>query len=114
MALLQSLPRFTGDCVFSYTHGRTPMSISAPLKRRLDAKMARELGRPPPLGYVLHDVRRTVRSNLPRLRVPTEISELVIGHTKRGLHKVYDQYAYLDEKREALTLWAGYLRGVVR
>ena len=28
--------------------------------------------------------------------------ELVIGHTRPGLHKVYDQYAYLD--REALCI----------
>jgi hypothetical protein len=37
----------------------------------------------------------------------------VIGHTKPGLHKVYDQYAYLDEKRFALDAWAARLRSIV-
>jgi integrase len=114
LALLDALPRFKrGDFVFSYNYGASPMSISAPLKDRLDAAVSAELGHQIE-AYVIHDIRRTVRSSLPRLRVPTEISELVIGHTKRGLHKVYDQYAYLDEKRDALSLWNGYLRGVIK
>jgi hypothetical protein len=29
------------------------------------------------------------------------------------MHKVYDQYAYLDEKRHALQLWAARLRSIV-
>jgi integrase len=112
LALLDTLPRL-GDCVFSYSYGATPMAVSAPLKRSLDAAMSKHLGRSMP-AWVLHDARRTVRSNLPRLRVPTEISELVIGHSKRGLQKIYDQYAYFDEKREALQLWNDYLRGILR
>jgi integrase len=112
LALLDALPRFSGDFVFSYNYGASPMSISAPLKDRLDDAVSAALGRKVE-PFVLHDIRRTVRTNLPRLRVPTEISELVIGHTKKGLHKIYDQYAYLDEKRDALNLWAGYLRGIL-
>jgi hypothetical protein len=41
------------------------------------------------------------------------VRELVIGHTKKGLHKVYDQYAYVDEKRHALELWAQRLGSIV-
>src|SRR5262249_26300302 len=105
-------PRFTADYVFTY-NGRTAMSISAPLKRRLDAAMAVELGHEV-TPFTIHDVRRSVRTNLPRLRVPTEISEMILGHGKRGIRAVYDMYAYIDEKREALSLWAGYLHGILR
>jgi hypothetical protein len=63
---------------------------------------------------VIHDVRRTVRTHLSALPVPDLVRELVIAHTKPGLHKVYDQHAYLDEKRHALTLWAGRLRDIVK
>ena len=28
----------------------------------------------------------------------------MIGHTKKGLHKVYDQHEAIDERREALEL----------
>ena len=50
------------------------------------------------------------RSALP---VPDLIRELVIGHTKPGLHKIYDQHAYIDEKRYALELWWGRLQSIV-
>ena len=41
------------------------------------------------------------------------VRELVIAHTKPGLHKVYDQHAYLEEKRRTLDLWAARLRSIV-
>ena len=37
------------------------------------------------------------------------VRELVIAHAQPGLHKVYDQYAYLDEKREVLSKWENLL-----
>ena len=39
--------------------------------------------------------------------------ELIIGHAQKGLHKVYDHYAYLDEKRRGLELWAARLRTII-
>jgi hypothetical protein len=36
-----------------------------------------------------------------------------IAHVKPGVQRVYDLYEYFDEKREALELWAGYLRQIV-
>jgi hypothetical protein len=54
-----------------------------------------------------------MRTYLSALPVPDLVRELVIGHTKPGLHKVYDQHAYEDEKREALGLWAGRLQGII-
>jgi hypothetical protein len=47
------------------------------------------------------------------LPVPDLVRELVIAHTKPGLHKVYDQHAYIDEKRHALELWAKRLRDII-
>ena len=45
-----------------------------------------------------------MRTNLSGLPVPDLVAELVIAHAKPGLHKVYDQHAYRDEKRRALDL----------
>jgi integrase len=64
-------------------------------------------------NWSLHDVRRTVRTRLSALRVPEQIAELVIGHAKRGLVRVYDQHKYIDEMREALTLWNNKLESIV-
>ena len=54
-----------------------------------------------------------MRTHLSALPVPDLVRELVIGHAKPGLHKVYDQFAYSDEKRHALELWAARLRSII-
>jgi integrase len=63
--------------------------------------------------FVNHDIRRTVRTRLSALKVQDHIAELVVGHGRKGLQRVYDQHRYLDEKREALDKWANYLRSLV-
>jgi integrase len=112
VAHLASLPRFTkGDCLFSTTFGAKPVNGFSRAKKRLDRLMIEDLGELPP--FVLHDVRRTMRTGLSALPIPDIVRELVIAHTKPGLHKVYDQFAYLEEKHRALELWAARLRGIV-
>jgi integrase len=99
ITILKSLPQHTGY-LFSTTGGKSPVNGFSKAKRRLDATMGQ---REP---YVIHDIRRTVRTRLSALRVRTEVAEMVIGHGKKGLARVYDQHQYLDEMREALDLWA--------
>jgi hypothetical protein len=60
-----------------------------------------------------HDIRRTVRSNLSRLKVSEEAREAVMAHVRPGIKGTYDLHDYLDEKREALELWAGRLRSII-
>lgn len=63
-------------------------------------------------GYQLRDIRRTFRSNMPKLGVPREISERLINHVtgvQTELDTIYDRYDYLHEKRAALEKWEGYL-----
>jgi integrase len=62
---------------------------------------------------VIHDLRRTVRTRLSELRVPEHVAELVIGHARKGLARIYDQHRYADEMREALQAWAVRLRAIV-
>jgi integrase len=64
-------------------------------------------------NFTLHDIRRTVRTRLSALRIPEQIAELVIGHAKRGLVRVYDQHKYADEVREALEAWNAKLEAIV-
>ena len=47
--------------------------------------------------WVFHDIRRTVRTRLSQLRIPEPVAEMVIGHGKKGLARVYDQHKYLEE-----------------
>ena len=63
--------------------------------------------------WVVHDIRRTVRTRLASLRVSDLVAEMVIGHGRKGIQRVYDQHTYEPEMREALELWAARLRDIV-
>ena len=118
IAVVTSLPRFDGDYVFSIRSGARPVAAFSEYKRRYDAEILKALREADPKAklshFVIHDLRRTVRTRLSAIpNISDLVRELVIGHTKPGLHKVYDQYAYLDEKRFALEAWASRLRSIV-
>jgi integrase len=111
VALLKSLPRGEGgDFVFSQSDGVRPIARFSAEKGKLDKAMAKQLGSKLD-AFVVHDIRRTMRTELSAIPNITDlVRELVIGHTKPELHKVYDQHA---EKRHALDQWAKRLRGIV-
>jgi integrase len=123
--ILEHLPRFKkGDYLFSTTFGVSPAWMSSKVKRRIDQRMLRTLralarrrGDDPSKvelrRWTNHAIRRTVRTNLSRLRVAEEVREAVLAHVRPGIKGVYDLYDYLDEKREALDLWAARLRSIV-
>jgi integrase len=119
IAVLRSLPRFDGgDYLFSVQFGKRPVNAFSAAKAQFDAMMLKALREDEPKAklpdFVIHDFRRTVRTGLSAIpNISDLVRELVIGHTKPGLHKVYDQYAYLDEKRFALDAWAARLRNIV-
>src|SRR5262249_40648376 len=60
-----------------------------------------------------HDIRRSTRSNLSRLKIPEEIREAVLAHVRPGIKGSYDKHDYFDEKSEALTLWAERVRSIL-
>jgi hypothetical protein len=125
LRILEVLPRFKkGEFLFSTTFGASPVWIGDKVKQSIDARMlhtlralARMRGDDPAkvelAHWVNHDIRRTVRSNLSRLKVTEEAREAVMAHARPGIKGTYDLYDYLDEKREALTLWAARLRSIV-
>jgi integrase len=113
--VLSDLPRFaSGDCLFSLSFGKSSVRVDAfsHVKAELDAFMRDELNGPLP-DFVNHDVRRTVRTHLSALRIAEEVREAVLAHTRGGIKSTYDHYQYVDEKREALTLWNARLRSIV-
>lgn len=60
-----------------------------------------------------HDLRRTARTQMAKLRVPREHAEAVLNHAKEGMVKVYDQYEYEEEKKVALLRWEEELLRIV-
>jgi integrase len=125
LAILENLPRFNrGKFLFSTTFGEKAVWISDKIKNKIEERMLRTLRamarrrgedaatielKP----WKNHDIRRSVRSNLSRLRISEEAREAVLAHARPGIKGVYDHHDYLDEKREALEAWAARLRSIV-
>jgi integrase len=106
--LLSSLPRFAGgDFVFSTTGGRAGIRNFALYKNTIAARASRLT------NWRFHDLRRTARTNLASLGVTPFIAELILGHTQKGVHAIYDVHRYRIEKRDALERWASRLRDIV-
>jgi integrase len=124
-AIVEKLPRFnSGDYLFSTTFGASPCWMTDKVKKRIDRRMlrtlralARKRGDDPAkvelTHWTNHDIRRTVRSGLSRLKIAEEVREAVLAHVRPGIKGTYDLYDYLDEKREALELWAARVRSIV-
>jgi len=64
-------------------------------------------------GWTLHDLRRTFRSNMARLRITRETCEALINHAPRVLDEIYDRYDRLDEKREALERYEAFVMKLI-
>ena len=124
-AVLDDLPAFKkGPHLFTTTFGESPVWMTDKVKKRLDERMKRTLramarkrgGDAAQVDlprWTNHDIRRTVRSQLSRLKVTEEAREAVLAHARPGIKGTYDLYDYLDEKREALELWAARLNEIV-
>jgi integrase len=125
IAVLKEIPRFRrGDYLFSARFGERPVNHFSAAKNRLDRQMlwilramARLRGDDPRNvrlePFINHDIRRTVRTRLSALKIQDHIAELVIGHGRKGIARIYDMHRFEDEKREALDKWAALLRSIV-
>jgi integrase len=117
--IINSLPRTSKEFLFPNNRRSRPFTSFTVAKEKLDALMLEDLRREDPeaelKGWVIHDVRRSMRTRLSELPVPGGdlVRELLLAHTKPGLHKVYDQYAYMDERRRGYELWAEKLAAIL-
>jgi integrase len=89
-----------------------PLSSFSRRKALLDAAIAAD-GGPAMEGWVLHDLRRVIRSHMSAMKIDENVAEKVLGHVPKGLRKTYDRHSYFDEKKEALEMWARQLRAIV-
>jgi integrase len=111
--LIETLPRWSGgEFLFSTTSGKKAVNGFSSAKKRLDSLMVAELGGVPE-RWSAHDIRRSVRTRLSELKVEERVAEMIIGHGRRGLVRVYDQHQFLAEQRQALQKWAARLDTIV-
>lgn len=105
--ILAKLPRYQ-DCPWAFTtNGKAPMSGWSKLMAKL--RDAAKLDGP----WTLHDLRRTFRSGLTRLRVDPDIAEIMLNHRPETLRATYDREPRLKERQKAAERWAKHLAGVV-
>jgi integrase len=84
---LRQIPRCSSPFVFS-NGSKRPISGFSKLKIKLDAAMPEKIA-----SWRFHDLRRSMRTGLSMLGTPDRVAELVIAHSQKGLHKVYDQHS---------------------
>jgi integrase len=111
LEILRALPRIERSGFVFTTNGRSPVSGFSKAKPALDRAMASPIP-----GWVLHDLRRTVATNLQRLGVRLEVTEAVLNHvsgSRAGVVGVYQRHTWADEKRAALTAWAKRVEEIV-
>lgn len=121
---LSSLARTLLDLAGLYNNGSpwvfpSPLDPKRPiLAHTLPRAINRKLGKPtapsvdPSNGtfgiepFTPHDLRRTCRSWLAALEVPDNVAEMVLGHKLAGIVGTYNRHQYMEQRREALQLWA--------
>jgi integrase len=67
-------------------------------------------------GWVLHDLRRTVATNLQKLAVRLEVTEAVLNHvsgSRAGIVGIYQRHEWADEKRMALNAWGEHVAAII-
>ena len=106
LTILNSVTRIAGSKYIFSTTGRSSVSGFSKAKATLD-KLA------PLPNWRLHDLRRSFRTNLSRLKINSGVGEACLNHTIRGVGRVYDRYDYWPEKRQAWTRWNGLLARIV-
>jgi integrase len=67
-------------------------------------------------NWTLHDLRRTAATGMARLKIPPHVVDKVLNHTSgtiRGVAKVYNKFAYLEERAAALDAWSRFVLSLV-
>lgn len=70
------------------------------------AKMTTRLREASGVDFNLHDLRKTFRTGLDKLRVDVDIGAICINHGRRGLEAIYNKNTAPLEMRDAFTRWS--------
>jgi integrase len=114
--ILQKRPCGTGenDCLFSADGtGAAPLQGFHHAITRLRKEM-RKLDPQVATDWVVHDLRRSMRTRLASFGIPDTVCEYVIGHRPRGMQGIYNQHRYEKEIRAALLKWQQHLHRITQ
>lgn len=103
------IAKATGNNLLFTTTGRTAVSGFSKAKAQLDALIGFD-------DWVLHDIRRTVATNLAALGTSPVVIEKLLNHVSGvsgGLVGVYQRFSYADEIKVALGAWEVKLNSIL-
>jgi integrase len=112
LAKTKGVPR--GPFVFS-TSIDAPISGYSRAKKKLDEDVAaaRRVGELDSIpAWTIHDLRRTVATQLASLGVDRFIIGRILNHSDRSVTGIYDRHSYLNETRHALERWSARLAAI--
>jgi len=128
LEILASISHQKSAYLFTTTAGRTndkgedlsrPISGFSKAKRRLDTEVAKEReknGMEEMAPWRVHDIRRTVATQLAKMGFPIHVVEKILNHssgTISGVAAVYNRHDYAEEKKAALAAWDRRLREII-
>jgi integrase len=110
--ILRAMPRRDGQEFVFGKAGRAGFVGYAYALMALNARIAVNTGRPL-APWVLHDLRRSMRTGLGKIGVAPHIAEIAIGHAQPGIRAIYDRHSYQPEIKAALLRWAEHVAAIV-
>ncbi len=105
----QALKRAAGRSAWVLPADRGDGPVDPKLLTRSLAKCLQRFKAKKIAPFTLHDLRRTCRTGLARLKIEPHVAERVLNHAQEKIAGTYDTHAYLEEKRAALEKWGDYL-----
>lgn len=117
MAVLKDCPSLGEYYLTSSREG--PIHKSSKAKNRIDKqikaivqeKNIRGIFKEP---WVNHDLRRTLTTELRKLRIPRMVCSAILNHAEQGVTaRNYDKYEMMDEKVQAMNAWNDYLMELI-
>jgi len=114
--ILENLPRFDGPFLFTSKSGERPVSGFSKAKATLDEKIL-EHRHKSLASWTIHDLRRTAATSMAEAGVPPHVLSAILNHspgTAQGVTAIYNRFRYVEERREALETWAGYVASLTK
>jgi integrase len=108
---LTTLRLTTGDYLFPSQKTRLPIQQKQLTEQAW--RMRRSNTMVDLAAWTPHDLRRSVRTGLARLRCPNAVAEAILGHSRKGIEGTYDLHQYEEECRHWLQKWADHLDSLV-
>ncbi len=108
--IISSIPKIHDTLLFPGRDSNKSISGFSKRKKKLNKNSDTS-------DWTVHDIRRTVTTGMAKLKTPSHIIEKILNHSTGflgGVAGIYNKYEYLDEMREALSLWEIHLSKIIK